>query len=46
MPDYHNYANGVYGKKLQTRVTDLEEENQKMHDHLDKQLDKAREAGL
>jgi len=40
--EHHQQLNG----KLQARITDLEEENQKMHDHLDKQLDKARKAGM
>ena len=32
--------------KLQERLTELEEENKKMHDHLDKQIEGARKAGL
>jgi hypothetical protein len=38
----HQKING----KLQERLTELEEENKKMHDHLDKQVKNAREAGL
>jgi len=38
----HQKING----KLQERLTDLEEENKKMHDTLDKKLDSARKAGL
>ena len=40
--EHHQKING----KLQTQLTDLEEENQKMHEHLDKQIDKARKAGM
>ena len=35
----------LYGK-LQERLTELEEENKKMHDHLDKQIDNARKSGM
>jgi len=38
----HQNLNG----KLQERLTELEEENKKIHDHLDKQVKNAREAGL
>ena len=38
----HQKLNG----KLQERLTELEEENKKMHDTLDKKLDSARKAGL
>ena len=38
----HRKLNG----KLQERVTELEEENKKMHDHLTKQVESARKAGL
>ena len=38
----HQKMNG----KLQERLTELEEENKKMHDHLDKQVQSARKAGL
>ena len=38
----HQKLNG----KLQTRLTELEEENKKMHDHLNKQIEGARKAGL
>lgn len=38
----HQKLNG----KLQERLTDVEEENKKFHDHLDKQIDGARQSGL
>ena len=38
----HQKLNG----KLQERLTELEEENKKMHDVLDKKLDSARKAGM
>ena len=38
----HQKLNG----KLQERLTEVEEENKKMHDHLDKQVQSARKAGL
>ena len=38
----HQKLNG----KLQERLTEVEEENKKMHDHLNKQIDSARKAGL
>ena len=38
----HQKLNG----KLQERLTELEEENKKMHDALNKKLDSARKAGL
>ena len=38
----HQKLNG----KLQERLTELEEENKKMHDHLNKKMDGARKAGL
>jgi len=38
----HQKLNG----KLQERLTELEEENKKIHDTLDKQLDSARKAGM
>ena len=38
----HQKTNG----KLQERLTELEEENKKLHDYLDKQVKNAREAGL
>ena len=38
----HRKLNG----KLQERLTELEEENKKMHDAFDKQIDGARKAGL
>ena len=38
----HQKLNG----KLQERLTELEEENKKMHDHLNKKMEGARKAGL
>ena len=38
----HQKLNG----KLQERLTELEEENKKMHDHLSKKIEGARKAGL
>ena len=38
----HRRLNG----KLQVRIAELEDDNKKMHDHLDKQLEGARKAGL
>ena len=38
----HQKMNG----KLQERLTELEEENKKMHDHLNKKIDSARKAGM
>ena len=38
----HQKLNG----KLQSRLTELEEENKKLHDHLNKKLDSARKAGM
>ena len=38
----HQKLNG----KLQERLTELEEENKKMHDHLNNKIDSARKAGL
>jgi hypothetical protein len=38
----HQKTNG----KLQERLTELEEENKKMHDHLNKKIEGARKAGL
>jgi len=40
--EHHHNLNG----KLQTRLTEVEEENTKLHTHLDKQIDKARKAGM
>ena len=40
--EHHQNLNG----KLQARLTAVEEENEKINKHLDKQLDKARTAGL
>ena len=38
----HQKLNG----KLQERLTELEEENKKMHDHFDNKIDSARKAGM
>jgi len=38
----HQKLNG----KLQARVTELEEENKKIHDHLNKRLDTVRKSGM
>ena len=38
----HQKMNG----KLQERLTELEEENRKMHDHLNKQVENARKSGM
>jgi len=38
----HQKLNG----KLQERLTELEEENKKMHDHIEKQVDGARKSGM
>ena len=38
----HQKLNG----KLQERLTELEEENKKMHEHLNKQIDDARKSGM
>ena len=38
----HQKING----KLQERLTELEEENKKMHDHLNKKIESARKAGM
>jgi len=38
----HQKLNG----KLQERLTELEEENKKMHDHLNKQINNARKSGM
>ena len=38
----HQKLNG----KLQERLTELEEENKKMHDHLNKQVESARKSGM
>ena len=38
----HQKMNG----KLQERLTDLEEENKKMHEHLNKQVENARKSGM
>ena len=38
----HQRLNG----KLQSRLTELEEENKKMHDHLNKRINNARKSGM
>ena len=38
----HQKLNG----KLQERLTELEEENKKMHEHLNKQIENARKSGM
>ena len=38
----HQKLNG----KLQERLTELEEENKKLHDHLNKQVENARKSGM
>ena len=38
----HQKLNG----KLQERLTELEEENKRMHDHLNKQVENARKSGM
>jgi len=38
----HQKLNG----KLQERLTELEEENKKMHDHLNKRIESARKSGM
>jgi len=38
----HQKLNG----KLQERLTEVEEENKKLHDHLNKKIDSTRKAGL
>ena len=38
----HQKLNG----KLQERLTELEEENKKMHDHINKKLDAYRKSGM
>ena len=41
-----NESHQKYNGKLQERLTELEEENKKMHDAINKKLDSARKAGL
>jgi septin family protein len=41
-----NESHQKFNGKLQERLTELEEENKKMHDAFDKQIDGARKAGL
>ena len=40
--EYHRKLNG----KLQTRLTELEEENKKIQEHLNKQVENARKSGM
>ena len=40
--EYHQKLNG----KLQTRLTDVEEENKKLHDALNKRINNMRKSGL
>jgi len=41
-----NESHQKYNGKLQERLTELEEENKKMHDAINKKLDSARKAGM
>ena len=41
-----NESHQKFNGKLQERLTELEEENKKMHDHIKKQVDGARKAGM
>ena len=41
-----NESHQKFNGKLQERLTELEEENKKMHDAFDKRMDSARKAGL
>ena len=40
--EHHQKLNG----KLQARLIEVEEDNQKMHEHLDKQVQEARKGGM
>jgi len=40
--EFHQKLNG----RLQERLTEVEKENKKMHDHLDRQVQSARKAGI
>jgi hypothetical protein len=41
-----NESHQKYNGKLQERLTELEEENKKIHDHLNKQVQDARKSGM
>ena len=41
-----NESHQRYNGKLQTRLTELEEENKKLHDHLNKRINNVRKSGL
>ena len=41
-----NESHQKYNGKLQERLTELEEENKKMHEHLNKQVENARKSGM
>ena len=41
-----NESHQKFNGKLQERLTKLEEENKKLHDHINKQISSAREAGM
>ena len=41
-----NESHQKYNGKLQERLTELEEENKKIHEHLNKQVDNARKSGM
>ena len=41
-----NESHQKFNGKLQERLTELEEENKKLHDHINKQISSAREAGM
>ena len=41
-----NESHQKFNGKLQERLTELEEENKKMHEHLNKQVENARKSGM
>jgi chromosome segregation ATPase len=41
-----NESHQKFNGKLQERLTELEEENKKLHDHLNKQVENARKSGM
>ena len=41
-----NESHQKFNGKLQERLTELEEENKKMHDHLNNQVENARKSGM
>ena len=41
-----NESHQKYNGKLQERLTELEEENKKMHDYINKRIDASRKAGM